>query len=82
MTNELTQDLNALTGELTIRELTDEEQAERNAEIEAWKAEKAERLAKAQQIRAAKISAYKKLGLSEEEIEALLPSVKVSEPKA
>jgi len=82
MTNDLTQDFNALTGELTVRELTDGEQAQRNAEIEAWKTEKAERLAKAEQIRAAKISAYKKLGLNDEEIEALIPNVKVAEPKA
>jgi len=72
MANDLTQDLNVLTGELIVRELTNEEQAQRNAEIEAWKANKAERVAKTEQLRTAKVSAYKKLGLNNEEIVAIL----------
>lgn len=64
------------TGETIIREMTDEEQAQRNAEIEAEKIEKAKKEAEIKELKALKISAYQKLGLTEAEIEALLPSPK------
>lgn len=64
------------TGETIVREMTDEEQAQRNAEIEAEKIAKAKKEAEALEVKAAKLSAYQKLGLTEAEIEALLPSPK------
>lgn len=61
------------TGEITIVELTDEEQAIRNAEIAANEAAKAAAKKEADDIRQNKISAYQKLGLTQAEIDALLP---------
>lgn len=63
----------ALTGEQIIRDATPEEIAAREAEIAQWLADKEAKEAAAIELRATKISAYKKLGLSETEIEALLP---------
>lgn len=63
-------------GENVIREMTDQEQAERNAEIEAWKIAKENAKLEAEQLRQTKIAAYQKLGLTEAEIEALLPTPK------
>jgi hypothetical protein len=62
------------TGEINIIELTDEEQAARNAEIAAFEAAKAQAKQEADELRQNKISAYEKLGLTPAEIEALLPS--------
>ena len=64
------------TGENIVREMTPEELAERNAEIEAWLKAKETAKLEAQQLRATKIAAYEKLGLTEAEIEALLPTPK------
>lgn len=64
------------TGEEIVREMTDEEQAQRDAEVEAATKAKAKAKANAELLRLAKISAYEKLGLTESEIEALLPSAK------
>lgn len=63
-------------GEQLIREMTADEQAKRDAEISAWLEAKAQKELDAQALRQTKIAAYKKLGLSEEEIEALLPAPK------
>ena len=57
---------NAKTGEISIRELTDDEQTIRNAEIAATK--KAEAEAKA----SAKSALIAKLGLNEDEAKLLL----------
>ena len=65
---------NADTGEINIETLTDEEQSELDSEREAALADKAKRVLEAKNLRLLKISAYEKLGLSEAEIEALLPS--------
>ncbi len=62
------------TGEINIIELTDQEQAARNAEIAAFEAAKAQAKQEADELRQNKISAYEKLGLTPAEIEALLPS--------
>lgn len=62
------------TGEQTVREMNKKELSQRETEIAQWVAEKAERQAQAQALRAAKISAYQKLGLTDAEIEALLPT--------
>lgn len=66
--------LDVATGEEIIRKMTVEEQALRDAEIAAWELKKAEAKAKAIEFKETKIAAYKKLGLSDKEIEALLPS--------
>lgn len=64
------------TGENIVREMTAEEKAERNAEIEAWQTAKDNAKIEAEQLKATKIAAYKKLGLTEAEIEVLLPTPK------
>lgn len=64
------------TGEHIVREMTAEEQAEYDAEVAEWEAKKAAKEAEAQSLRQAKISAYEKLGLTAEEIEALVPTAK------
>jgi hypothetical protein len=64
------------TGITTEVELTDEELAQREAEAEAWAVEQAEREAQATAKAAAKASAETKLaalGLTADEISALLP---------
>jgi len=65
---------NVATGDIDIVELTDQEQAARNAEIAAYEAAKAQAKQEADELRQNKISAYEKLGLTPAEIEALLPS--------
>ena len=70
-----------LIGETIVREMTDEEQAQRDAEVAAWLAEKAAKEQEQAELRANKISAYQKLGLSETEIEALLPTPKPIETR-
>lgn len=64
------------TGENIVREMTAEEKAQRNAEIEAWQTAKDNAKIEAEQLKATKIAAYKKLGLTEAEIEVLLPTPK------
>ena len=66
------------TGENIVREMTDEEQIARNKQIAIWAAEKEKTQLEAEQARQTKISAYQKLGLTEAEIEALLPTPKPS----
>jgi len=74
MTKDLMQSVNAETGEIIVRELTNDEQAIRDAEKADWVAEKEQEKLEAAQLRQTKISAYEKLGLTEAEIEALLPT--------
>ena len=69
-----------LTGETILREMTDEEQAQRDAEVAENESKQAQAEAEAEALRATKIAAYQKLGLSEAEIEALLPSTKPTRP--
>lgn len=65
---------NVLTGEVIIQELTDAEQTKLNAQrLAAREASEAEKAA-AENNRQLKIAAYKKLGLTDAEIEALLPT--------
>ena len=64
------------TGENIAREMTAEEKAQRNAEIVAWQTAKDNAKLEAEQLKATKIAAYTKLGLTESEIEALLPTPK------
>ena len=67
------------TGENIVREMTPEEIAILEADQTALREGKAQREAEVEATRAAKISAYQKLGLTEAEIEALLPSPKPAE---
>jgi hypothetical protein len=64
------------TGENVVREMTPEEQEQREIETQAWIAAKEQRLAEANELRQTKIAAYEKLGLTLDEIEALLPTHK------
>ena len=65
-----------LIGEQIVRDMTVEENAEREAEIAAYLETKTQREIEAEELRTNKISAYQKLGLTEAEIEALLPKPK------
>jgi hypothetical protein len=67
------------TGEIINREMTDEEQQQFQAERAINSEAKRFREEQAAQLRATKISAYQKLGLTAEEIEALLPTPKKPE---
>ena len=69
-------EFNAETGEQIIRDATPDEIAARKAEVAQALAEKAARKAAEEELRATKISAYEKLGLSAQEIEALVPTPK------
>ena len=74
MTNNVIYEHIVSTDEIIVREMTDEEQAQRDAEVAAWLAQETQAKADAEALRQTKISAYQKLGLSEAEIEALLPN--------
>lgn len=65
---------NHATGEQTVREMTNEELAQREIEVAKSLAEKAQKQKEAQDLRETKIAAYEKLGLTPAEIEALLPT--------
>jgi len=67
---------NGVTGEQIIREMTDDEQLAYDAHRAVVEKQKADEKAKADALRQTKIAAYEKLGLSAEEIEALLPATK------
>ena len=69
-------EFNALTGEQIVRDATPEEVAAREAEVAEFNADELAKKVEAQQLRATKISAYEKLGLTPDEIEALLPTPK------
>lgn len=68
--------VDAQTGELIERDMTAEEEAELEAQNAAYAARIAEEEIKAQELKAAKISAYEKLGLTAEEIQALITELK------
>jgi hypothetical protein len=74
MTNDTKMIHDVSTDEITIVELTDAEQSERNAESLANEMSKNEAKLKAENLRSTKIEAYTKLGLTPDEIEALLPT--------
>ena len=67
-----------LTGTEITREMTDEEQALFDAKTQNNFALAEEEKQKQDLLRQNKISAYEKLGLTAEEIEALLPNDKVT----
>jgi hypothetical protein len=65
-------------GENIVRELTDDEQKILNAERKKAIEAKKQAVIEEEKLREIKVSAYQKLGLSDEEIEALLPSKKIT----
>ena len=67
---------NAEIDEIKIIELTDDQQKALDAERQEAIAANAAAKLKEEQLRLTKISAYEKLGLTEAEIEALLPTPK------
>jgi len=66
----------AIIGQQIVLDATDEEIAAREAEITEYTATKQSLEIAATQLRNTKIAAYVKLGLTEAEIEALLPTPK------
>jgi len=66
--------IDAITGEETVREMTVHEQEARDAEIAQWLLDEATTKEKLANDKLVKIAAYKKLGLTDEEIEALIPN--------
>lgn len=62
------------TGEHIQREMTDEEFEQYQIESAAALAKKEQTKLEAEALRATKVEAYKKLGLTDDEIEALLPT--------
>lgn len=66
-------EFDALTGEQIVRDATPEELQARKAEIAEASAQKAEKKKLAEELRITKIAAYQKLGLTDEEINAILP---------
>lgn len=74
MANDTIQILDVATGELVIREMTNAEQAIRDAEIQQWKTEKANRQQSVESAWRIKVNAYEKLGLTADEIEAIAPT--------
>lgn len=61
-----------LTGETIVREMTDEEQAERNAQVAAYLAEKEAKVQAAIQAAAKRQALLAKLNITEEEARLLL----------
>jgi len=64
------------TGETIEREMTVAEQKERDAEVAAFLKAQADLEEEVQSVRNMKVAAYEKMGLSADEIEALLPTPK------
>jgi hypothetical protein len=65
--------IDATSGEVVERQMNESELANYENNINNFIAEQAEQKKAAEELRTAKISAYQKLGLTEAEIEALLP---------
>ena len=65
--------IDAKTGEVVERQMNESELANYENNINNFIAEQAEQKKAAEELRTAKISAYQKLGLTEAEIEVLLP---------
>jgi len=77
MTNESIFIYNHLTGEEIVREMTDEEQAKRDAQVVANLEAIALKKQAEIEARNVKVSAYKKLGLTEAEIDSLVPPLEI-----
>ena len=72
MSNDLIQIHDVENDEVIVRELTDAEQAERDAEVAAWIKEKEIKQAKAEADAAAKAALLDRLGITEDEAKLLL----------
>lgn len=72
MANDLIQIHNVETDEIVVREMTDKEQTQRNAEVAAWVEEKAIKQARAEADAATKATLLNKLGITEDEARLLL----------
>ena len=72
MANDLIQIHNVETDEIVVREMTDKEQTQRDAEVAAWIKEKEIKQAKAEADAAAKAALLEKLGITEEQAKLLL----------
>ena len=72
MTNDNKYVFDAETGEEIIRPMTDEEQAERDAEVAAIAQVKAEKEAAKAELEAKKLEVLAKLGLTADEVASLL----------
>jgi hypothetical protein len=72
MANDLIQIHNAETDEITVRELTDDEQAIRDAEKAAWFAEKEQEKLEAEAKAQAKSALLERLGITADEAKLLL----------
>ena len=64
------------TGENISREMTADEETKLNAEILDYQTKRGAKKAAEEALKKVKLSAYEKLGLTAEEIEALLPTPK------
>ena len=72
MANDLIQTHNAETDEITVRELTDDEQAIRDAEKAAWLVEKEQAKLEAEAKAQAKSALLERLGITADEAKLLL----------
>ncbi len=81
MTNDLIYLHNINTDEIVVTEMTTKEQMERDAQVVAWKAEKKVKQQNAESLWKIKIAAYQKLGLTDNEIEAIAPKPEWLKPK-
>jgi antitoxin component of MazEF toxin-antitoxin module len=71
MTKDLMQSVNAETGEIIVRELTNDEQVIRDAEKAAWLAEKEQEKLEAEAKATAKVALLERLGITEDEAKLL-----------
>jgi len=72
MTNDLIQIHDVENDEIIVREMTDKEQTQRNAEIAVWMEEKAIKQAEAEADAASKAALLAQLGITEEQAKLLL----------
>jgi len=72
MSKDIIKIVNCETGEEIIREMTDEEQAKRDAEVAAYEAEQQAKATEAEAKAAQKAALLERLGISEDEARLLL----------
>jgi hypothetical protein len=72
MSNDLIYIYNHETGQEIIREMTNEEQAERNADVAAYQTDQQAKTAEAEAIAAQKAALLERLGITEDEARLLL----------
>ena len=72
---------NVSNDEVIVEEMTAEEAAERQADIDKWQSEKTATQTKEENLWKTKVEAYEKLGLTADEIEAIAPTPEWLLPK-